>query len=100
MVHTLSDRLKKLGKRSTHLMTVEEQRKLKNATEKKSNFKDYLPEKPVLLDLPLLGPRQFEKETSAKRGQVFLINSLDFRQVPIMFRLKDLNGKRIKGKQK
>ena len=81
-------------------MTVEEQRKLKNATEKKSNFKDYLPEKPVLLDLPLLGPRQFEKETSAKRGQVFLINSLDFRQVPIMFRLKDLNGKRIKGKQK
>lgn len=81
-------------------MTIGEQRKLKNATEKKSNFKDYLPEKPVLLDLPLLGPRQFEKETSAKRGQVFLINSLDFRQVPIMFRLKDLNGKRIKGKQK
>ena len=98
MVLTLSDRLKKLGKRSTHLMTIEEQRKLKNATEKNPNFKDYLPEKPVLLDLPLLGPRQFEKETSAKRGQVFLINSLDFHQVPIM--LKDLNGKRIKGKQK
>ena len=93
----ISDRLKQLGKKSTHILSVEEQRKLKNDTEKNPNFKDYLPEKPVLLDLPLTQPRQFEKETSGKRGQVFLVHSLDFRQIPIMFRLKDMNGKRIKG---
>ena len=95
----ISDRLKQLGKKSSHLLTIEEQKKLKNDTEKTPKFQQFLPEKPVLLNLPLLGPREFEKETSAKRGQVFLIHSLDYRQVPIMFKLQTLNGKRIKGNQ-
>ena len=93
----ISDRLKQLGKRSTYLMTIEQQRKLKRDTEKNPSFKDYFPGKTVLLDLPMTGPKEFKKETSVKRGQIFLIQSLDFRQVPIMFKLKDINGKRIKG---
>ena len=94
----ITDRLKKLGKKSSHLLTIEEQRKFKNDIEKDPKFKQYLPEKAVLLNIPLLGPKEFEKGTSAKRGQVFLIHSLDFRQKPVMFKLKTLNGNRIKGK--
>ena len=41
----ISDRLKQLGKRSTYLMTIEQQRKLKRDTEKNPSFKDYLPGK-------------------------------------------------------
>ena len=95
MIH---DRLKDLGKSSTHLLTIEQQRNLKRKTETDSQFRDYLPGKTVLLDLPMIGPREFKKETFAKRAQIFLVHSLDFRQVPIMFKLTDINGKRIKGK--
>ena len=94
----ITDRLKKLGKKSSHLLTIEEQRKFKNDIEKDPKFKEYLPEKAVLLNLPLSGPKEFKKETSPKHGQAFLIHSLDFRQKPVMFKLKTLNGNRIKGK--
>ena len=72
----ISDRLKQLGKKSTHLFSIEEQGKLKKDAEKDPKYKQFLPDKPVLLNLPLLGPKEFEKETTAKRGQVFLIHSL------------------------
>ena len=93
----ISDRLKELGKKSSHMLTIEEQRKLKEDTEKDPNFKHFLPGKPVLLNIPRHGPKEFEKETSAKRGQIFLIHSLDFRQVPVMFKLKAIDGSRIRG---
>ena len=70
---------------------------MKNDTEKDPNFKHFLPGKPVLLNIPRHGPKEFEKETSAKRGQIFLIHSLDFRQVPVMFKLKAIDGSRIRG---
>ena len=79
------------------MLTIEEQRKLKEDTEKDPNFKHFLPGKPVLLNIPRHGPKEFEKETSAKRGQIFLIHSLDFRQVPVMFKLKAIDGSRIRG---
>ena len=79
-------------------MTIEEQRQFENDIEKDPKFKEYLPEKAVLLNLPLLGPREFKKETSPKHGQPFLIHSLDFRQKPVIFKLKTLSGNRIKGK--
>ena len=95
----ISDRLKQLGKKSVHRLTIEEQKKLKNDIGKNPSFKLFLAGKPVLLDIPRHGPREFEKETLAKRAQVFLIHSLDFRQVPVMFKLKDIDGNRIKGNQ-
>ena len=94
----ISDRLKKLGKKSSHLLTIEEQRKLKIDVEKDPKFKEYLPGKAVLLNLPLAGPKEFKKETSPKHGLAFFIHSLDFRQRPVMFKLKTLDGNRIKGK--
>ena len=78
-------------------MTTEVQRQFKNDSEKNPNFKEYKPEKAVLLNLPLSGPKEFKKETSPKHGQAFLIHSLDFRQKPVMFKLKTLRGNKIKG---
>ena len=78
----ISDKLRdsKKGKSSKHILTLDEQRTLKNKIEKSKNFVGYQVNDPVLLDLPLKPPRGIEKETSAKRGQIFLIDSLDFRK--------------------
>ena len=78
----ISDKLKdsKKGKSSKHILTLDEQRTLKNKIEKSKNFVGYQVNDPVLLDLPLKPLRGIKKETSAKRGQIFLIDSLDFRK--------------------
>ena len=62
----IHDRLKVLGKKSAHLLTVEEQEKLKIDSEKNPALKDYMINKTVLLDLPTDGGRSFEKETSGR----------------------------------
>ena len=70
---------------------------MKNKLEKDPSFEALMPGKSVLLDIPRHGPKEFEKETSAKRAQVFLIHSWDLRQNPVMFKLKAINGNEIKG---
>ena len=70
---------------------------MKKKLEKDPSYEAFMPGKAVLLDIPRHGPKEFEKETSAKRAQVFLIHSWDLRQNPVMFKLKAINGNEIKG---
>ena len=57
------DRMKQLGKSTSHLLTLDEQKKLKQDFKKNPKFKDFQKNMPVLLDLP---KENFQKETNPK----------------------------------
>ena len=61
----IKHRLASIGKTSTHMLSIKEQKRYQNKFEKDPKFENYRIGKPVLLDIPVQ-KRFIEKETSGK----------------------------------
>ena len=90
----IADRLRQLGKSMSNLLSVSDQKKLQRKIENDKNYKQYLPKSTVLLDL---STEKHWKENDPKRCQMFRVRSIDYRQYPVLFRVENMSGKKVKG---